>query len=66
MLYLIAITAVIWKLLKVKSAAIFSDINRIQINKKSLLDIINSNENNYKAELTFKQAFLMNSTGKEN
>ena len=48
-----------------KISSNFSDINRIQINKKSLLDIINSNENNYKAELTFKQAFLMNSTGKE-
>ena len=37
----------------------FSDIDIIRIDRKHLLDIINSNENSYQAAMEWKQAFLI-------
>ena len=43
----------------------FSDIDSINVDKRGLLDIVNSNENSYKAELAFKQEFLISASGNE-
>jgi hypothetical protein len=49
----------------VKFEESFSNIDSISIDKRGLLDIVNSNENSYKAEVVFGEGIFMPASGNE-